>query len=68
MQVIIVYLFIYFFILFNKQMLLIMKIHILNVCYVKIIWTIYVVKLKVYSWNEYLFVLREIIPCYVISY
>jgi hypothetical protein len=68
MQVIIVYLFIYFFILFNKQMLLIMKIHILNVCYVKIIWTIYVVKLKVYSWNEYLFVLREIIPWYVISY
>ena len=68
MQVIIVYLFIYFFILFNKQMLLIMKIHILNVCYVKIIWTIYVVKLKVYYWTEYLFVLREIIPWYVISY
>jgi hypothetical protein len=37
MQDIKVYLFIYFFILFNKQMLLIMEIHILNVCYVKII-------------------------------
>jgi hypothetical protein len=68
MQDIKVYLFIYFFILFNKQMLLIMEIHILNVCYVKIIWTIYVVKLKVYYWTEYLFVLREIIPWYVISY